>query len=69
MGNQETSSLIPRFTTLTEAKILIAEWRKEYNQVGPHSALNYRPPVLEAIIPVDSNLTSGTINGGKSPYR
>ena len=32
------------FTTLTEAKILIEEWRKEYNHVRPHSALNHRPP-------------------------
>ena len=40
------------FTTLTEAKILIEEWRKEYNQVRPHSALNYRPPAPEAIIPL-----------------
>ncbi|MQY58548.1 MAG: transposase [Clostridia bacterium] len=29
-------------TTLVEASILIEEWRKEYNQVRPHSALNYR---------------------------
>ena len=27
------------FTTLIEAKILIEEWRTEYNQVRPHSAL------------------------------
>jgi len=40
------------FTTLTEAKILIEQWRKEYNQVRPHSALNYRPPAPEAIIPL-----------------
>ena len=40
------------FTTLTEAKILIEEWRKEYNQVRPHSALNYRPPAPEAIAPL-----------------
>ena len=32
------------FTTLIEAKILIEEWRKEYNQVRPHSALAYRAP-------------------------
>ena len=38
------------FTTLTEAKILIEEWRTEYNQVRPHSALNYRPPAPEAIV-------------------
>ena len=40
------------FTTLTEAKILIEGLRKEYNQVRRHSALNYRPPAPEAIMPV-----------------
>jgi len=40
------------FTTLLEASILIEEWRKEYNQVRPHSALDYRPPAPEAIIPL-----------------
>ena len=38
------------FYTLTEAKILIEQWRKEYNQVRPHSALGYRPPAPEAIM-------------------
>jgi putative transposase len=38
------------FTTLTEAKILIEEWRREYNGVRPHSSLGYRPPVPEAIL-------------------
>jgi putative transposase len=36
------------FTTLTEAKVLIAGWRKEYNQVRPHSSLGYQPPAPEA---------------------
>ena len=40
------------FTTLTEAKVLIADWRREYNQVRPHSSLGYRPPAPEARIPV-----------------
>jgi putative transposase len=40
------------FTTLTEAEILIEEWRKEYNQIRPYSALHYRPPISEAIMPV-----------------
>jgi len=40
------------FTTLTEAKVLIADWRREYNQVRPHSSLGYRPPAPEAKIPV-----------------
>ena len=38
------------FTTLAEAKVLISEWRKEYNQIRPHSSLNYRPPAPEAIL-------------------
>jgi len=40
------------FYTLTEARILIARWRQEYNQVRPHSALGYQPPAPEAILPV-----------------
>ena len=40
------------FYTLAEAKILIEQWRKEYNQIRPHSALRYRPPAPEAITPV-----------------
>ena len=27
------------FTTLTEARILIEQWRREYNHFRPHSAL------------------------------
>jgi len=38
------------FTTLEEAKILIEQWRKEYNQVRPHSARNYRPPAPKTIL-------------------
>jgi len=47
------------FTTLTEAKILIEQWRQEYNHVRPHSALCYRPPAPEAIMrtPIPVTLT------------
>jgi putative transposase len=38
------------FTTLKEAKVLIEQWRKEYNQVRPHSALNYQPSAPEAVL-------------------
>ncbi|MDD5703812.1 MAG: IS3 family transposase [Dehalococcoidales bacterium] len=38
------------FTTLEEAKVLIEQWRRHYNQVRPHSAKNYRPPAPEAIL-------------------
>jgi transposase InsO family protein len=36
------------FTKLTEDKVLIEDWRKEYNQVRPYSAKGYKPPVPEA---------------------
>lgn len=39
------------FDTLAEAKAIIESWRREYNQVRPHSSLGYRPPVPEAILP------------------
>jgi putative transposase len=38
------------FTTLEEAKVLIEQWRREYNQVRPHSSLGYQPPAPEAIL-------------------
>jgi len=38
------------FATLVEVKVLIEQWRREYNQVRPHSALGYRPPAPEAIL-------------------
>ena len=40
------------FTTLEEAKVLIEQWRREYNQIRPHSAKNYRPPAPKAILPM-----------------
>jgi len=36
---------------LLEAKVLIERWRVLYNTVRPHSALGYRPPAPEAIVP------------------
>ena len=42
------------FYALIEAKVLIEQWRKEYNQVRPHSSLNYQPPAPEARIPAIS---------------
>ena len=40
------------FTTLIEARVLIEQWKREYNQVRPHSSLGYRPPAPETRIPV-----------------
>jgi transposase InsO family protein len=40
------------FYTLTEAKVLIECWRREYNGFRPHSSLGYRPPAPAAIAPL-----------------
>ena len=37
------------FTTLQEAKVLTEVWRREYNQVRPHSSLSYKPPAPETV--------------------
>ena len=38
------------FTTLTEARVLIEQWRREYNGIRPHSSLGYRPPAPGAML-------------------
>ncbi|MFC1940375.1 integrase core domain-containing protein [Chloroflexota bacterium] len=38
------------FTTLTEEKVLIEQWRREYNQVRPHGSLDCQAPAPESII-------------------
>ena len=40
------------FYTVNEAQVLVEMWRKEYNQVRPHSALGYKPPAPEAVVPL-----------------
>ena len=45
------------FYTLREAQILIEQWRIHYNTVRPHSALGYRPPAPESIVPMDQRPT------------
>ncbi len=38
------------FDTLAEAQVLINRWRREYNQIRPHSSRNYRPPAPQTIL-------------------
>lgn len=45
------------FYTLREAQILIERWRHHYNTVRPHSALRYRPPAPESMMPIDQRPT------------
>ena len=39
------------FYSLQEAKVLIEQWRRHYNTIRPHSALGYRPPAPQTIVP------------------
>jgi len=41
------------FYTLKEAQIVIEQWRIHYNTKRPHSALGYRPPAPETIVPLE----------------
>ena len=45
------------FYSLREAQIIIESWRNHYNTKPPHSALGYRPPAPETIIPMDQRPT------------
>ena len=36
---------VEAFSSLLEARVLVEDWRIEYNTVRPHSALGYRTPV------------------------
>jgi putative transposase len=40
------------FYNIKEARVVIENWRKEYNTVRPHSSLGYRPPAPEAVQPL-----------------
>ncbi len=42
------------FYSLSQAQIIIEEWGKHYNTKRPHSALGYRPPAPETIIPMET---------------
>ena len=41
------------FYSVKEPQTTIEQWRKHYNTVRPHSALGYRPPAPESIVPMD----------------
>jgi transposase InsO family protein len=62
------------FYSLREAQILIERWRAHYNTVRPHSALGYRPPAPESVMPMDrgpscTNTQTGPLSGGRPERR
>ena len=40
------------FYNIKEARVIIENWRKEYNTVRPHSSLGYQPPAPEVVQPL-----------------
>ena len=46
------------FYCLQEAKVLIERWGRHYNTIRPHSALDYRPPAPQTLIPSQGDLRS-----------
>ena len=52
------------FYTLQEAKILIEEWRRDYNEIRPHGSLGYRPPAPQArtLIPALAFAAGGRVD-------
>ncbi len=42
--NKEKSEVEPIAPKNTAVQVLIEQWRREYNQMRPHSSLAYRPP-------------------------
>ena len=56
------------FYTLQEARILIEDWRRQYNMIRPHSSLGYRPPAPEALIwPALSAVSKGPVPAALIP--
>ena len=55
------------FYTVAEAKVLIEQWRREYNTIRPHSSLGYRPPAPEALRPDPAFLNMPTLRGPHPP--
>ena len=46
------------FDTLIEAQALTENWRREYNQIRPHSSLGYRPPSPQTVLPSATSILS-----------
>jgi hypothetical protein len=55
IGAELTDEALNRevFFTLKEARVVIENWRREYNTIRPPSGLNCRPLAPEAILSLD----------------
>ncbi|WP_281283566.1 integrase core domain-containing protein [Palleronia caenipelagi] len=53
MAYENLFQIVTWIPDLREAQILIEQWRKHYDRKRPHSALGYRPPAPETVVPMD----------------
>ena len=49
------------FYSITEAQVIIEQWRWHYNQIRPHSALGYNPPTPATFIAITSQLQNAGV--------
>ena len=62
------------FYSVKEARIILEQWRVQYNTVRPHSSLGYRPPAPEAMLPgrgngINQNMGHGNMeNAARFPH-
>ncbi len=54
------------FYSLKEAEVLMERWRRHYNTVRPHSALGYRPPAPETVLPWPSGPAYAPLRQGQT---
>ena len=54
---------LEQFDNFWEAEVLVERWRKEYNEIRPHSALGYLPPAPQM---VEFGVQGAAILSGKS---
>ena len=57
------------FSTLLEARVLVEDWRIEYNTLRPHSALGYPDRLRQDLDhqPPRTLIASGPTTGARSP--
>jgi len=53
------------FYTMHEARVLIERWRREYNEIRPHSSLGYRPPAPAATRPQNPAPRGGALRSDR----
>ena len=57
------------FQTLQQARFAIAVWRRDYNEVRPHSSLGRIPPAQFAPRPIDNQSHQLALQPGFPAYR